>query len=202
MSTDLRPIPDIPFIKLFDGRLEKHGAREKVIPGSTAQNRYLVGGDGVLEVYEDRNGNSSFCLRGFAPVPWTIFDALTREFEVELVSEHDHRFWGFATKEEERDFHEKMGKESEDEFYNDLIHYLRGEPNELKTGTVGMLEAKIAMGLVASDASLLAPNNRQQLLEAIKAVYDRDHAITVAFTEKDKAAFELMVARRTKLPQA
>ena len=202
MSTSYRPIPAIPFTELFDGRLDKYGVREKAHADSTQRNRYLLGSDGVLEAYQNDDGTSSFSRRSFTPVPWTVIDALTEEFETELVSEHDHRFWGFATKEEERDFHEKMAKESEDEFYNDLIHYLRGAPNDLKTGTVGMQKAEIAKGLVASDASLMAPNNRQRLLEAVEAVYDRDHAITVTLTEKDLAAVELMVARTNKLPQA
>ena len=202
MSTDYRPIPAIPFNKLFDGRLDKYGVREKANPDATVRRRYLVGSDGVLEAYENDDGTSSFCRRSFTPVPWAVMDALTEEFETELVSEHDHRFWGFATKEEERDWHERMAKESEDNFYKDLIHHLRGEPNNLRTGTVGMRKAEIAKALVENDESLMAPDNRQQLLEAVEVIYDRDHAVKVTLTPEDTAAVELMVARRNKLPQA
>jgi hypothetical protein len=65
-----------------------------------------------------------------------------------------------------------------------------------------MLQAELAKSLVESDESLIAPNNRQQLLQAVKAIYDRDHAITVTLTPEDMAAVELMVARPNKLPQA
>ena len=44
------------------------------------------------------------------PVPWEVIDAIIAEFTVEFVSEHDHRFWGFATKEE-IEFHERIAKE-------------------------------------------------------------------------------------------
>jgi hypothetical protein len=132
MSTDYRPIPAIPFNQLFDGRLDKYGVREKADPDTTVRRRYLVGGDGVLEAYKNDDGTSSFSRRSFTPVPWAVIDALTEEFETELVSEHDHRFWGFATKEEERDWHDQMAKEAEDNFYKDLSHYLRGEARDAR----------------------------------------------------------------------
>ena len=111
MSTDYRPIPPIPFMMLFDGCLEKHGVREKMVCDGEPRRRCLVGRDGLLEVYENDDGTSGFSRRSFTPVPWSILDAITEEFGVELVSEHDHRFWGFATKEEEVAFHEQMAKE-------------------------------------------------------------------------------------------
>jgi len=202
MSTDYRPIPAIPFNKLFDGRLAKYGVREKADPDATVRRRYLVGGDGVLEAYENDDGTSSFSRAAFTPIPWAVIDALAEEFETELVSEHDHRFWGFATQEEERDWNERMAKEAEDNFYKDLSHYLRGESNDLKPGTVGMQKAEIAKALVEADESLMAPDNRQQLLEAVEVIYDRDHAVKVTLTPEDKAAVELMAARRNELPQA
>jgi hypothetical protein len=202
MSTDYRPIPVIPFVVLFDGCLEKYGIRETADAGGSTRRRCLVGSDGVLEVYEHDDGSSSFTRRSFTPVPWSVIDALTEEFGVELVSEHDHRYWGFATAEEERQFHEKMAKESNDRFYDDLIRYLRGEPHGIKPGSVEMQWAEIAKALVASDESLMTQRNRQRLEEAIKVIYDRDHAVTVTLTPEDMAAVELMVARTNKLPQA
>ena len=201
MSTSFRPIPDIPFNQLFDGRLDKFGVREKAERDPTARIRSLVGSDGVLEAYKNDDGTSFFKRRSFTPFPWSVLDALTEEFEAELVSEHDHRFWRFATKQEETEIHEKLAKESEDKFYQDLIHHLRGEPNGLSAGTVGMRRAEIARILVANDESLLAPDSRQQILEAVDVIYDRDHALKLTLTSKDMAAVELMVARKNELPQ-
>jgi hypothetical protein len=202
MSTDYRPIPPIPFTELFDGRLDKYGVREKAHADSTLRKRYLLGSDGVLEAYQNDDGTSSFSRRSFTPVPWTVIDALTEEFKIELVSEHDHRYWGFANEKDWTDWQAQLAKEDEDNFYKNLCHYLRGEPNDLRPGTIGMLKAEIAKDLVATDESLMAPSNRHLLLEAVKVIYDRDHTIRVTLTKQDLAAVELMVARTNKLPQA
>jgi hypothetical protein len=172
MSTDYRPIPAILFNRLFDGCLDKYGVREKADPDAMGKHRYLVGSDGILEVYENSDGSSLFSRRSFTPVPWAVIDALTEEFETEMVSEDDHRFWGFATEEEESAFHERMAKESEEDFYKNLIYYLLGEPNSLQAGTMDMHKAEIAKALVERNESLMIPDNRQQLLRAVKAIHD------------------------------
>ena len=83
MSTSFRPIPDIPFNQLFDGRLDKFGVREKAERDPTARIRSLVGSDGVLEAYKNDDGTSFFKRRSFTPFPWSVLDALTEEFEAE-----------------------------------------------------------------------------------------------------------------------
>jgi hypothetical protein len=98
MSTEWRPIPDIPFAKLFDGCLEKYGIREVIVEDATERFRYLQGPDGFLEAFRGEDGTCSFTRRGV--VPWTIFDAIAEEFEIEWVSEYDYRFWGFATEKD------------------------------------------------------------------------------------------------------
>src|SRR5262249_44724502 len=110
MSTDYAPIPDISFDRLFDGRLEKYGVEEKILGNSTLVTRYLVGWDGFLQVHRLDNGTCTFTRRGC--VPWSIFDAIAEEFNVELVSETDHRFWGFATEEEWDNWHKQLHKEA------------------------------------------------------------------------------------------
>ena len=202
MSTSYRPIPAIPFTELFDGRLDKYGVREKAHADSTLRKRYLLGSDGVLEAYQNDDGTSSFSRRSFTPVPWTVINALTEEFGIELVSEHDHRYWGFANEKDWRDWQDQLAKEAEGDFYKDLVHYIRGEPNDIRPGTVGMLQAEIAKDLVAKDESLMAPNNRHLLLEAVEVIYDRDHTVRVTLTKQNLAAAELMMARTNELPQA
>ena len=177
MSTDFRPIPAaIPFNKLFDGRLDKYGIRARAPTDSSPRSGFLVGSDGVLDVYQRDDGSASFSRPSFNPIPWTVIDALTNEFQVELVSEHDHRFWGFASKKEEEDWHDQIAKEYEDDFYKNLVHYLRGEPHNLTSGTIGMQKAEIAKALVARDENLLTPTKRQLLLGTVNVIYDRDHS--------------------------
>lgn len=57
----------------------------------TEGTRYLAGCDGFLQVHRQEKGTCTFTRRG--SVPWSIFDATAEEFEVEFVSEHDHRYW-------------------------------------------------------------------------------------------------------------
>jgi hypothetical protein len=200
MSTEWRPIPDIPFAKLFDGCLEKYGIREVIVEDATERFRYLQGPDGFLEAFRGEDGTCSFTRRGV--VPWTIFDAIAEEFEIEWVSEYDYRFWGFATEKEWDDWNNQLAKESEDEFYNDLVKYLRDEPNDLQPGTIGMIKAEVAKTFVKGDPGLMAPEKRNALLEAVEAIYDRDHAVKIKLTEQDLAAAELMAARTDDLPKA
>jgi len=202
MSTNYRSTQAIPFAQLFDGRLEKYGVYETIQSDSTEQMRCLVGRDGVLEAYREDNGSSSFARPSFTPVPWAVLDALVQEFEVELVCEHDPRYWGFATEKEWHDWQDQLANEADDHLYDELVRYVRNEPNDLRPGTVGMLMAEITTALVASDESLMAPQNRDRLLEAVKASFNRDHTVAITLTKKNLAAVELMAARTNELPQA
>jgi len=200
MSTWLAPLPDIQFAQLFDGRLEKYGIKEEIVADPTEGTRYLVGCDGFLQVHREENGTCTFTRRGC--IPWSIYDAIAEEFEVELVTEHDYRFWRFATEEEWDNWNKKLAKEGEDSFYDALLHYVRDEPNALQPGSVGMIQAKIAKNLVEGDPGLAAPEKRDELLQAMRAIYDRDHAVKITLTEQDLAAIELMVARTDDLSKA
>lgn len=200
MSTEWRPIPDVTFARLFDGCLEKYGIRAVTVDRVTESSQYLEGPDGFLAVHRGEDGTCTFTRRGF--VPWAIFDAIAKEFEIEWVSEYDHLFWGFATEKEWDDWWDIQNKEADDSFYNDLLHYLRDEPNDIRPGTIGAEEAEIAKTLVDGDPDLAAPEKRDALLEAIRAVYRRDHALVITLTEQELAQAELMAARTDDLPEA
>ena len=200
MSTEWRPIPDIPFAKLFDGCLEMHGIKAVKVDCGTDSHQYLEGPDGYLQVHEKSDGACSFTRRGV--VPWAIFDAIAEEFEIEWVSEHDYRYWGFATEKEWDDFWDERNKKAEDDFYNDLLLFLRDEPNELRPGSIGMIKAEIAKTLVKGDPRLATPERRDVLLSAIEVIYDRDHAVIVSLSEEKEAAAYLMAARTDDLPHA
>jgi hypothetical protein len=94
MSTEYKPLMNIPYERMFDGRLHQYGVREEIRTDTSDCTRYLAGPDGVLAVFPDQNGASSTFVRpGFGPMPWSIFDALNREYGTEFFSKHDHRFW-------------------------------------------------------------------------------------------------------------
>jgi hypothetical protein len=174
MSTGYRPLPDILYAQLFDGCLQKHGVCEVIRADSTESQRYLEGNDGVLVAYRKKDGTCTFSRLSFTPTPWSVFDAITAEFGVELVTEHDHRYWGFVTEEEWDSFNDRLAREYEDRFYNDVLHYVRDEPNGLKPNTVGMINAEIAKTLIESDPRLTAPENRAELLNLVRTIHDLD----------------------------
>ena len=122
--------------------MEKYGIKEEIVANPTEGTRYLVGCDGFLQANRQENGTCTFTRRGVTP--WSIFEAIAQEFKVEFVSEHDHRYWGFATEEEWDAWHEQGAKEAEDEFYDNILKYLRGEPNVVLPGTILMIKAEIA----------------------------------------------------------
>ena len=200
MSTWLAPIPDIKFDALFDGRLEKYGIREHIMAEASERERYLVGRDGFLEVRREQNGTCTFTRRGC--IPWSIYDAIAEEFEVEIVTEHDHRFWGFATEKEWNDWNEKLHKDHEEKLYTEIIKYIRDEPNDLEPGTDGMKQAEIAKALVEDDQSLATLEKRDVLLEAVQTLSRRDNSFKFTLTEREQAMVELMVARTDDLRKA
>ena len=165
MSTNYRPLSEIRFDRLFDGCLKKYGCREEIRSGATPDRRYLAGPDGVLIAFRKSDGGSSFSRVG--PLPRVVLDAISEEFGVELVCEHDPRYWGFATEEEWDEAWEKLDKGDKDKFYNDLLHYVRGEPNDLSTENIA--QADIAKSLIEGNRSLAEPWNRGVLLEWIEA---------------------------------
>ena len=67
---------------------------------------------------------------------------------------------------------EKMSQEHEEEFHIELLKYLRGEPNDIRPGTIGMLKAEIARTLVEKDPSLLLSVNKDKLRNEIQSIYD------------------------------
>jgi hypothetical protein len=65
-----------------------------------------------------------------------------------------------------------------------------------------MIKAEIAKNLVAGDPNLMAPEKRDALLEAARAIYDRDHTVTITLRKQDLAMADMMAARIDDLPKA
>jgi hypothetical protein len=75
--------------------------------------------------------------------------------------------WGFDTQEEWYAWQEKLAKEDDEKFHAELSRYLRGEPNDIRPGSVGMGWAEEAKKLVESDPTLLLPENKVARLSEI-----------------------------------
>jgi hypothetical protein len=148
--------------------------------------------DGVIKVSFDS---------GYAPA-MTVYDELAGLFP-KLVIEGDfielmNQFGGHIrchagkldyedkSKEIEAEM-EAIFKEQDDEFYADLLRYVAGEPNGIRPGTIGEGEALIAKRLVADDPGLVTSERRAELMEKIRTIYDRDHAVHVNLSDEDRA---------------
>jgi hypothetical protein len=203
MSTSYRPLKEISAQELFDGRLEELGIREHAAVDSNERSRCLTDGRNYLWVYIDERGNISDLVR-YAPngAPGKIMNAIGQVSETYIASEYEAKYWGFDTEEEWEAFQEKLSKEGRDEFYVDLMKFLRNEPHDIRPGTNRMIMADIANTLVEKDPSLLNPENREKLLAKIDEVFLGEHAIQVKLTPEDIAAAEMRVTHEDDLPQA
>ena len=149
MSTDYRLLRKVPACDLFDGRLEEFGVREHVKPeAKTEKSRLLTDGRNYLWVYIDDDGFVGCLSRYGGNAPGKILNAVADVFDTDLVSEYEPQFWGFDTQEEWDACMEKMSQKAEEEFHIEIFKYLRGEPNDIRPGTIGMCKAEIAKTLV------------------------------------------------------
>jgi hypothetical protein len=182
MSTDFHPIKDIPASDLLDGRLEEFGVYEHFNAETDAKKRMLTdGGGNFLWLYVDDAGLIS-CLTRYFPNgnPDKILDAIADAFDTEIVSEYESQFWGFDTHEEWDARQRELSQEYEEEFHNDILKFLRGEPNDIGAGTIGMIKAQIAKKLVENDAALLLPDNKEKFRAEIQSIYVRDHTVELS----------------------
>ncbi len=203
MSTYFRPLDDIPFAALFDGRLESYGVRERASDDTTDSRRCLTDGQNWLWCTADDNGqvDSLIVYAQLRNWPIMIFEAISKEFDSEIVSDHDARFWGFETQEEWDEYQKEMARRDRDEFYADLIKYVRGEPNDIRPGTIGEKQAQIAKELI-TDSPALGHNDRKlELLEAVDRLYDERHAVIVKLTPEDMDLVRFMSPHEGKLPE-
>jgi hypothetical protein len=80
-------------------------------------------------------------------------------FDVQVVSEYEPQYWGFVTHDEWDEFMERCATEREDELYEQVMHYVRGEGHNLLPGTIGMIEADIAKTLIDENHNFALPEN-------------------------------------------
>ena len=96
----------------------------------------------------------------------------------------------------------KMSQKAEEEFHIELLKYLRGEPNDIRPGTIGMCQAEIARTLVEKDPSLLLSVNKDKLRNEIQSIYGREHAVTVTLSPQDMALVRMLSTHEDDLPRA
>jgi hypothetical protein len=201
MSTEYRPAQIILMEDLFDGRLSPHGVTEVIVAGKTSPTaRCLTDGNNCLWVYGDRHVESITRYGGNAP--GKILWAIAETFDTDIYSEYEPQYWGFGTQEEWDACLQKMAEEDDAKFYTDIIRFLSGEPNDLRPGTIGMIQAEIARELVAVDPGLVTPERRADLLASVHQAYIERNAITVHLTDGDLALARLAVTHEDGLPSA
>jgi hypothetical protein len=203
MSTDYRLFEEVTECTLFDGRLEKFGVREHVKSNETTETRRcLTDGRNYLWVYIDDAGLVTCLSRYAGNAPGKILNAIADVFDTDIFSEYQPQFWGFETQEEWDAAMEEITKKHEEEFYVEIIKYLRGEPNDIRPGTIGMVEVGIAKKLVEEDPVFLAPENKDRLLRKIKSIYERDHVVTITPSPEDLAFANMVATHEDDLPSA
>jgi hypothetical protein len=204
MSTHYRTLKKVTALELFDGRLEACGVREEIATNETTpESRCLTDGNNYVWAYIDGDGFLDSLTR-YAPggSPAKILCAIAEAFDTGIVSEHEPQYWGFDTQEEWDEWNQQWSREAENRFHNELLKYLRGEPNDIGPGTVGMIWAEIAKKLADEDPGLLLPTNKDKLRKEIETIYDREHAVKVTLGPADLAAAEMFITHEDDLPRA
>src|SRR5215203_6472676 len=188
MSTHYCLLKKVPACDLFDGRLEEFNVREPVNPDHTTEKaRCLTDGRNCVWVYIGDDGFVSSLTRYGNNAPGKILNVLAEVFDTDIVSEYEAQYWGFDTQEEWDAWLDKQGKEDEERFHTEILKYLRGEPNDITPGTIGMIEAEIARTLVEKDPALMLLENKDKLRNEIKSIYDRDQAVFVTLDDRQLA---------------
>ena len=202
MSTDYRPLTDIVAADVFDGRLEIFGIHEHLNENTTETRRVLTDGRNYLWVFVTNGLAKGFTRNAGSGNPDKILNAIAKAFDVGIVSEYEPQFWGFNTKEEWNAAWDAMAKEDAEEFHTQILKFLNGEPHDIRPGTIGMQQAEIAKKLVEEDPTLLLPTNKSKLRDAIKAIDERDHVVTVTLGTDDLALAKMLVTHEDDLPRA
>jgi hypothetical protein len=171
MSTYFRALGPIRMTDLFDGRLEHFGVH------STSNQECLTDGENALWVDWTDEGIAEKFISFEGNRPQRILRSIFDAFDVEIASEHEPQYWPEV--ETEPEWYAYFGvaekKKREQDFYNEVIKYVRGESHNIRPDTNGMVIAEIAKGLIAQSPDLLAEDNRPTLIKSVRKIYFRDH---------------------------
>jgi hypothetical protein len=134
-------------------------------------------------------------------VPSKILSAISQAFDTAVVSEHEPEYWGYDTEEAWDAAWKTIHDQKQEEFYNEICKFVRGEPNSIGEGTVGEMQAKIARNLVAENPNLVLPESQADLMKATGSVYKRNHAVVVTLGREEIDRVLLSVLHEDGLPQ-
>jgi hypothetical protein len=202
MSIDFRPLGPIRMADLVGGRLEHAGVRQHHCGGTSSNEIWLTDGRNFLSILGDKEGMVSALTSYFGDgAPWRILRAICDEFGVDIVSEHQPQFWGYETQEEWDAAWAKVNEEAEQDFYNRVVKFVRGEEHDIRPGTVGMEKAEIAKQLIAESPDLLAEHKRPDLIKVVEMIYVRGRHI-IRLTDKELAFLRMVSMHEDDLPQA
>jgi hypothetical protein len=201
MSTDFRPLTPIRMADLFDGRLNDVGVHEQHSEDTTPNQKCLTDGRNFLWDYADEKGLVSILCKYGMNAPQRILQSICDKFNVDVVSEYDPEFWGFKTQEEWDAWQHAEAKKAEEDFYKNVVKFVRGEAHDIRPGTIGMIKAEIAKRLIADSPDLLAEDKRPDLIKAVNLMYDREHAVAVTLTDEELAFVRMAATHEDDLPQ-
>ena len=202
MSTDYAALTPIHFADLFDGRLKEVGVHEQQNEDETSNKRCLTDGKNFLWVHSNAQGLVSSFTRHGGNAPQRILRAIADKFDVDIVSEYEPEYWGYETEEEWDAAWGAIAEKHKRDFYNDVVRFVRGESHDIRTGTIGMIQAEIAKRLVAESPELLDEDKRCELIKAVEVIYDRDHSVVVTLSQQDPDFARMVAAHEDDLPQA
>src|SRR5262249_19760508 len=154
-ATDFRPLGRLRMADLFDGCLKEVGVHEHQSKEATANSKCLTDGRNCLWVYGDEKGLVSVFSRYGMNAPQRILQAIADRFHVDIVSEYEPKFWGYETTEEWEAAWAAIAEEEKQNFYNQVVNFVRGEGHNITPGTIGMIKAEIAKRLIAVSPDLL-----------------------------------------------
>ena len=197
MSTDFRPLKHIAATDMFDGRLEAFGVREHFNVDTTDTSRMLTDGRNYLWVYVRDDLVAAFTRYAPNGSPGKILSAIAEAFDVDIVSEYEPQFWGFDTEEEWQAAEAAIAKEYDEQFFAEILKYLKGEPHDIRPGSVGMQTAEHAKKLVEEDPTLLLPANKSKFRDAIET-----YNLIITLSPEDLSSAEMIATHEDDLPKA
>jgi hypothetical protein len=199
MSTNYRLETPVLLENLLDGRLSEYGITEHFTNETTASFHCLTDGRNYLWVSGEKEVDR--LTRYGLTAPRKILSVIAEVFDTDIYSEYEAKFWGFETEEEWDACWERIAKEDQEKFYVEVVKYIRGEPHDIRAGTIGMATAEKAKALVEKDPGLLTADRKAELLDLMEKVCEPPHP-SVELNEKHIAFLRMISTHEDDLPSA
>ncbi|MDZ7669792.1 MAG: hypothetical protein U5Q16_10360 [Gammaproteobacteria bacterium] len=90
----------------------------------------------------------------------------------------------------------EMARKEDERRYAETRQVLNGEVHAIRPGTIDASKADVAKELITADPGMIKEERKSELLEAIDAVYEHRHTITVVeLTDRDKERLKAMTTQ-------